>query len=123
MQITFGTGVERWPSVSGRRLAFSRDHDRRSAGLPLDANRASARGPLEMLTRDAANDFSPSVSRDGSKLVYSSDLRGNFDVYLKDLAAAGPPSSPGPRKESSIHSSAPMAPGSSIPCRAPAKTA
>ena len=85
-QLTFGTGAECCPSVGGGRIAFSSASTIVDlADVPLDGNRAVLRGPLEMLTRDAANDYSVSISRDGSKLAYASDLRGNSDVYVKDL--------------------------------------
>ncbi len=54
--------------------------------LPVDADRARVLGPLKRLTEDAADDYDPTLSGDGTTLVFRSRRAGRFDVVLRKLA-------------------------------------
>ena len=86
VRLTAGTG-ETDPSVAlGGRIAFassSRNFDIWS--LPIDANRARVLGPPEPLITGLTQESYPTISADGTKLLYVSDRAGNFDVWLRDL--------------------------------------
>ena len=53
--------------------------------LPLDAESGKVTGALVQLTRDSAADFQPSLSWDGTKMVFVSARSGNQEIWLKDL--------------------------------------
>lgn len=53
--------------------------------LPIQPNLGKAMGTPEQLTHNAAGDFMPSISRDGSKLVFVSTRPGQQEVFTKDL--------------------------------------
>lgn len=55
-------------------------------GLPIQPNQGKATGAPEQLTHDAAGDFMPSISRDGSKIVFVSTRPGQQEVWTKDLS-------------------------------------
>jgi hypothetical protein len=42
-------------------------------------------GPIINISNHQANDFAPSFSPDGRKIVFSSDRKGNFDLFIYDL--------------------------------------
>ena len=46
---------------------------------------------LRRLTDHSAQDIQPALSPDGSKVAFVSDRGGGFDIYVQDLAGAGPP--------------------------------
>jgi len=54
--------------------------------LPIDANQGRVTGQVERLTNNGADNWRPSVSTDGKRLVFGSNRSGNFDVWLRDLA-------------------------------------
>ena len=91
-RLTFGAAQEGQPSVavaSGEaagRLAFSSlawNEDLWS--LPTDTARGTVVGQMRQVTRNAARELYPSLSRDGKQLVFFSDRMGNWDVWRKDL--------------------------------------
>jgi Tol biopolymer transport system component len=89
-RLTFGTGMEDFPSGAGGRLVFAsltRNVDIWS--VPLDANRGADRGkvagPIQRLTEDASLDTNPAISRDGKKLAFRSTRSGNWEIWIKDL--------------------------------------
>jgi serine/threonine protein kinase/Tol biopolymer transport system component len=91
-RLTFGAGSERNASlVSGSgpaRLVFSVLKDNIDLwSLPLDANRAKPAGELQRLTRDEADDKTPSTSADGKLAVFSSNRTGAYSIYRKDLTS------------------------------------
>ena len=53
--------------------------------LPIQPNQGKATGEPEQLTHDAAGDFMPSISRDGSKIVFVSTRPGQQEVWTRDL--------------------------------------
>ncbi|MFN0168793.1 MAG: hypothetical protein ACKV22_20400, partial [Bryobacteraceae bacterium] len=52
--------------------------------LPVDAERGVVTGSARRLTNDEATERAPTLSADGSKLVYASDRSGNPDVWLRE---------------------------------------
>jgi Tol biopolymer transport system component/DNA-binding winged helix-turn-helix (wHTH) protein len=81
-----GPGIYRYPSSSdaARRIVFAsltRNADVWS--LPIHRNRAT--GEINQLTRNAADDLSPSVSADGKRMVFESTRNGKRVVWAKDL--------------------------------------
>ena len=100
-RLTAGTG-EREPSASrDGRIAFSNSAtDVDIWSLPLDPNRAQARGEPERVVSGLSADLRPSISGDGRKLVYTSDRSGNMDIWLRDLETGGDtPVTVGPDQE------------------------
>jgi serine/threonine protein kinase/Tol biopolymer transport system component len=87
-QITFGTGFERLPSVSrDGRIVFSAGQENSDIWeLPIDASRGEVKGEARQLTRDAAEDFFPSLSADGSRIAFISRRSGNSDVWTLNTA-------------------------------------
>jgi Tol biopolymer transport system component len=53
--------------------------------LPIQPNQGRVTGEPEQLTHDAVGDFMPSISRDGSKIVFVSTRPGQQEVWTKDL--------------------------------------
>jgi Tol biopolymer transport system component len=53
----------------------------------LEAARGKTGGDLSRLTADVSTDELPTVSADGTKVVFLSDRAGNDDVWLKDLVS------------------------------------
>ena len=85
-QLTFGTS-EREPSVAddGRMVFASGTTNQDVWSVPLDANRGTVVGEPIQLTRDTARDAAPSISADGTRLVFSSDRSGSRGIWLKDM--------------------------------------
>ncbi len=90
-KVTFGAGLEVQPSVAaqgagGARVAFANVTSQIHVwSLPVDPNRAQTTGDLKQLTT-SADDRQPSLSADGTTLVFSSNRTGNTDVWVKDLS-------------------------------------
>jgi serine/threonine protein kinase len=53
--------------------------------LPIQPNQGRVTGEPKQLTHDAVGDFMPSISRDGSKIVFVSTRPGQQEVWTKDL--------------------------------------
>ncbi len=53
--------------------------------LPIDPSRAEVKGPPLKLTNDEAGEWNPTLSADGSRMVFSSDRSGNRDLWLRDM--------------------------------------
>ncbi len=87
-QLTFGTGLERLPSISrDGRMVFSAGSESSDLWeLPIDANRGEPKGEPRQLTHDAAEDFYPSLSGDGKRVAFISRRGGNDDVWTFDIA-------------------------------------
>ena len=87
-QLTFGTGEERQPSIAGSgRMVFSSGQENTDLWeLPIDANQGVVRGDLRQLTRDASDDFYPTVTPSGTHIAFISHRGGNDDVWLLDPA-------------------------------------
>jgi hypothetical protein len=92
-QLTFGTATETSPHVvagpgGGLRLVFATLHLNNDIwSLPLDANRASVKGPPQRITDQESSEIEPAISEDGRKLVYASDRGGPYNVWARDLVS------------------------------------
>ncbi len=86
-RLTSGTGDENFPRVSatGDLVFAALDNRINLWGLALDAE-GKASGPMEPLTSDAGPGVEAYLSRDGKKVVFSSQRSGNMDVWMQDLA-------------------------------------
>ena len=67
---------------------------------------APAQVTLVQITSNPGEDFAPSVSVDGTTLVYASDQSGNLDIWLKSL---GPGVHP-PDRQLTFHSASDTSP-------------
>jgi Tol biopolymer transport system component/DNA-binding winged helix-turn-helix (wHTH) protein len=84
-RLTFGTGNEVMPSVSsGGRLVFA-NHTYAAGIWEATPGKDATAAAMHAITDDRAINYKPSVSVDGSKLVYVSNRTGNFEVWMKDL--------------------------------------
>ena len=54
--------------------------------LCIDPNTGVVCGEPERITNDLADEYDPTLSRDGSKLLFTSDRGRNRDVYIPDMA-------------------------------------
>jgi serine/threonine protein kinase len=86
-QITFGTGmVERASAAAeGTMVVSNEETDLDLWSLPLDARRGIVNGEARRLTQDASRETFPSISADGSKMVYESELAGKLQIWFMDL--------------------------------------
>lgn len=89
-RLTMGTALEADASILSQgtqtSLAFSSVLENVDLwSLPIQPDRAKPMGELQRLTRGLGADVRPSVTVDGSKLVYNSNAAGNWDVWIKDL--------------------------------------
>ena len=73
-------------SPDGRRLAVSRRDTRGGADIWLHE---LSRGTSSRLTADASLHYSPLWSPDGSRVVFSSDRNGPYDLYQRAASGAG----------------------------------
>jgi serine/threonine protein kinase len=86
-RLTEGTHSELHPAVGrGGLLSFTSATSNIDLwSLPLDAERARVTGKLGRLTESPAEDFSPSISLDGERLVFLSRRSGALSVWKKEL--------------------------------------
>ena len=89
-RVTIGTGPEREPSVSvnGSRLAYSTYVDDRDVVIADLETGASRRLPGLRI------EGSPDISPDGRSVVFVSNRRGLFDLWLQDLQDGRPTGDP-----------------------------
>ena len=85
-RLTLGTGVdaEPAPSTGGQVVFTSMQFSENIWFLPLDV-RGQVGAEIRRITDGFGFDATPSVSRDGTKLVFSSERFGNRDVWIRDL--------------------------------------
>jgi Tol biopolymer transport system component len=92
-QLTFGTTTDGNPDATaipggGLRIVFAGLRSNWDTwSLPLDANRALAKGPPQRITDEEAEESHPAISEDGRKLVYASDRGGSYNVWVRDLVS------------------------------------
>ena len=92
-RLTFGTGLEEWPSVSSspstngsRRLTFaSVARSENVWSVALDGDHPQAGGKLQQLTSDSGFDIFPSASADGKKVSFIAHTAYNDAVWFLDL--------------------------------------
>jgi serine/threonine protein kinase len=85
-RLTLGTGVdaEPAPSTGGQVVFTSMQFSENIWFLPLDV-RGRVGAEIRRITDGFGFDATPSVSRDGTKLVFTSERFGNRDVWIRDL--------------------------------------
>jgi serine/threonine protein kinase/Tol biopolymer transport system component len=88
-RVTFGTTDEAAASVSadGHMVFISRTRGADIWSLSMDSNRGIVEGELKRVTQDASDDYDPTISGDGTTLVYRSRRAGWFAVVLKKLGS------------------------------------
>jgi hypothetical protein len=87
-RLTNGTGLEAQPSGSPETtLAFTvLDTDVDLWTLPIDTAALRPTGPEEPVTRDAAMDAYPTLSADGSVVVFYSNRLGATNLWMREMA-------------------------------------
>lgn len=85
--ITASTEIPFNPSVShAGKIVFSSGSTRNNIwGLPLDGNKGKVLGPPFRITDSVAHTGRPSLSLDGSKLLFESDQSGRVEIWQKNL--------------------------------------
>ena len=85
-RLTFGTGLDAQPFPGpGGRIAFvSLSFTNNVWLLPIDA-RGQTGTEIRRVTEGYGYDATPSCSRDGTKLVFTSSRLGNREVWIRDL--------------------------------------
>jgi Tol biopolymer transport system component len=92
-QLTFGTsnaisfGATAIPGGGVRVVFASLKGNWDIWSLPLDANRALVKGPLQRITDEETMETVPAISEDGRKLMYTSNRGGSSNVWARDLAS------------------------------------
>ena len=85
-RLTFGTGVEDSPSISGTRLVFATSASRVELwSLPAKVNEGLVNGKIEKITQNAGWNYFPSLSTDGKRMVFQSDRNGVLGTWFRDL--------------------------------------
>jgi eukaryotic-like serine/threonine-protein kinase len=91
-RLTSGATREESPSAVGlvdgmNRVAFSSFSENLAVwGLPIQLNQGRVMGSAEQLTQGAAGAIMPSISRDGSRIVFVSTRPAQQEVWTKDLS-------------------------------------
>jgi serine/threonine protein kinase len=85
-RLTLGTGVDAEPytRADGRIVFASLDFQSNLWTIPIAAARAAGAGPIERLSQGSRDD-NPSVSGDGSNVVFVKSRPGNHEIWLKDI--------------------------------------
>ena len=86
VRLTNGAGETPGPPSSGGGIIpfMTGSFGRAIYALPLDVKRAVATGSLQKITRGEGVASFPSLTGDGSKMLYLSDRLGNPDLWLRD---------------------------------------
>src|SRR5262249_35738615 len=86
VRVTAGDGIETGPSASlAGLLVFARQSFNTDIwGAPIAANEGKVTGDWKRWTHDPGADVSPSISSDGSKLLFQSNRSGQYNVMLFD---------------------------------------
>jgi Tol biopolymer transport system component len=90
-RLTSGPTLEEKPAVASApgaavRVAFTTVTENVDIwSLPVAANQGKVAGEPRQLTHDAAADFHPALSPDGSKMVFISAQTGSQEIWIKDL--------------------------------------
>jgi serine/threonine protein kinase/Tol biopolymer transport system component len=87
-RLTTGTVNEIQPTVAGEGVVAYASLVRNVEvfGLPLEASRGMVTGDLERWTTNVSTDREPSISADGTRVVFISERTGNADVFLRNRA-------------------------------------
>jgi Tol biopolymer transport system component len=76
------------PYYAGQRIASVQiDVASQVVALPVDPSTGLASGALEVLTqKGGGNEFSPTLSPDGTKLALVAERMSNFNAYIRDIS-------------------------------------
>jgi Periplasmic component of the Tol biopolymer transport system len=88
VEVTSGDGIHAQPCATEEgKVVFSKQSLNVDIwGIPILANEGKLAGQWKKLTSDPSADVYPSLSADGSKLVYQSNRRRTQSTWLMDLA-------------------------------------
>ena len=90
-RLTYSSTIEESPSVASVadgsvKIAFASLSENTDIwSLPFDADAGKVTGELRQLTRDSAEDFHPSLSPDGRKMVWVSARSGKQEIWIEDI--------------------------------------
>lgn len=89
-QVTdFSSAIPDW-FPSGDRLVFNSDHQTEPVDVPdLYAMNLDGSDLVQIIDQDATADFDGQISPDGSKLLFTSDRTGNFDLFVVNVDGSG----------------------------------
>ena len=89
-RVTFGTTNEAAASVTadGRMVFISRTTGSDLWSLPVDAERGKPLGELRRVTEDSSEDYDPTLSDDGTSLLFRSRRAGRFAIVLKRIGSS-----------------------------------
>ena len=84
VKVTSGAGIEMLPYADAKgRVVFGRQSLNADIwGIPVLANEGKVTGGLKRWTHDPAIDVAPSLSADGSKLLFQSNRSGHHSLWL-----------------------------------------
>lgn len=84
-QLTVGGTQELYAEVAGDgRCCFAAlEYDYGIWKLPFDADGGVTTGQLSCVAAAPSSEMTPAVSLDGKRIVYQSDRRGSYDIFLK----------------------------------------
>ena len=88
VRVTSGKAMEIQPhALADGRVVFSRQsYNSDIWGLPVNANEGKRTGDPKRWTRDPGIDIAPSLTADGSKLLFQSNRTGHYEPWLLDIA-------------------------------------
>jgi Tol biopolymer transport system component len=86
-RLTSGTGNEISPTAAATgQIAFAISAVSRALwSIPFDASQMKATGDIQRLTRTAAEELQPWLSRDGNKMVFRSDRTGQWQLWIREF--------------------------------------
>ena len=90
-RLTHSSSIEESPSVASAangslKVAFGSFSENSDIwSLPIDADAGKVTGEPQQLTRDSTEDFHPTLSPDGRKMVWVSARSGGQEIWIKDL--------------------------------------
>ena len=95
MQLTIDSSNDFYPAWfhDGEQIAFTSDRSGNNDIWILTNVQEVINGETPncvQLTKDVSDDKQPSWSPDGTKIVFSSDRSGNFDIWVGDVGCVGP---------------------------------
>jgi Tol biopolymer transport system component len=87
VRVTSGKGMEIQPhALVGGRVAFSRQsYNADIWGIPVSANEGKLNGDPKRWTRDPGIDIAPSLTADGTKLLFQSNRTGHYEPWLVEV--------------------------------------
>ena len=84
-QITLGSGSEELPAVSDDGRVVFANHSSFSSIWEAALEKTGAFTNPRRLTQDKALNYRPSLSADGSKMAYTSNRSGKFEIWVRDM--------------------------------------